>query len=67
MPTVGHARGLGREPADHRRVRLVHVHDVVAAVAQLAARAPGSPRATTTRFDTAPFIGRPIVRPSEIT
>ena len=31
------ARRLDRVPADERRIRLVHVHDVVAAVAQLAA------------------------------
>ena len=34
------ARRLRREPADHRHVRLVHVDDVVAAVAQLAAEQP---------------------------
>ena len=35
-PNQGHARGLGGEPAHERSVGLVHMDDVVAAVAQLA-------------------------------
>ena len=60
-----HRAGLGGEVADEGRVRLVDVHHVVAAGAQLVAE-HGQGRVDTERFDTAPLMGNPKVRPREI-
>ena len=51
------ARRLDREPADHRRVRLVHVDDVIAAVRAAPGRASNR-LGEDDRLETAPFIGQ---------
>ena len=56
-------RPIERVPADDRRDRLVDVHDVVAAGAQLACAASSTACGVSARFETAPLAGNPNVRP----
>ena len=65
MATVGARAASAANQLDHGHVRLVHVDDVVAAVAQLPAE-QSNRLGEDDRLVTAPFIGRPKVRPSGI-